>query len=437
MGSGNLFDSQVKRGGAIALADCNNFFVSCERAFSPQYRGCPALVLSNNDGCVVARSAEVKKLGIPMGTPLFKISSLVKKHKIKVFSSNYQLYADLSKRVVDTMRSVVPDVEVYSVDEAFLDLSKVDADKLYETGKQLRKAVIGSTGIPISVGIASSKTLAKIATDVGKSSGDGVCDFYNKSDDEIDKFLMNFEINDIWGVGRQLTKKLNDFGIKTAFDLKYGDKQMLKKRFSINIYRTIMELNGVSCYHFNMESKLQKSLAYTRSFGSPVKSREKLSAILANFTALACEKLRKQGGIARKIFVFARTSQFATPDKFFFKGIERDIGFHSVDTKYFLHEVEAVMKDIYKEGIEYKKAGIGLMDIVDASSVQLKLFESVTANENLTDNLVINVVDQLNEKWGRGCVMYGSALLAKENVTKRELISKRFTTDWGELLRVG
>jgi DNA polymerase V len=437
MGSSYTLDSQVKRGGAIALVDCNNFFVSCERAFAPKFRNKPALVLSNNDGCVVARSQEVKKLGVEMGVPLFKIDSLVKKHNIKVFSSNYQLYSDMSKRVVEAMRSVVDKVEVYSVDEAFIDLSEIESTKLATLGSEIRNRVHQWTGIPVSVGIAPTKTLAKIATEIGKGDGSGVCDMYNMPDSAVDNFLAKFEARDVWGIGRQITKQLATIGIKSALNVKYSDEQSMRRKFSVNIYKTVLELRGISCFPISIDSKLQKGIAYTRSFATPVTTQEKLFAILANFTALACEKLRKQGGIARQITVFARTSQFAPPDLFFYKGLDLNLGFHTNDTRHFLKQIEQIMPKLFVKNVKYKKAGVILGNILESSSMQYNLFGSTSDNIRLADDQVISAVDAINQKWGQGSVMYCSALLAKDNVTKRELISKRYTTDWGELLRVG
>ncbi|MEA3357076.1 MAG: Y-family DNA polymerase, partial [Patescibacteria group bacterium] len=294
----------------FALVDCNNFYVSCERVFNPKLRNVPVAVLTNNDGLIIARSPEVKSLGINMGIPLFKIQDLIQKHNIQVFSSNYELYGDMSHRVMQTLSQFTSKIEIYSIDEAFLDLVDVHVKDYESYGQNIRKIVMQWTGIPVSVGIAKTKTLAKAANEFAKKNTqtNGVLDLSHSRNSKVNEILMKIPVSDIWGIGRQYSKLLQRHNIKSALDLKRADQKWIRKKMTVTGLRTVLELNGQACLNLDEIQADKKRIASTRSFGNYVESIEEMSEAVSSYVSNACEKLRSQYSLASCITVFLRSN---------------------------------------------------------------------------------------------------------------------------------
>ncbi len=292
----------------IALVDCNSFYVSCERLFNPKIRKKPVVVLSNNDGCIISRSNEAKALGIKMGEPYFKAKDIIIKNDVNVFSSNYSLYGDLSRRVMRTLKRFNSDIEVYSIDEAFLDLSNFSDDEVEKVGKEIRSTVLKWTGIPTSIGIAKTKTLSKVANHIAKKKQSGVASLIGI--ENIDPILEKVEINDIWGVGKQLTKFYQQNGIYNAKQLKNKSNTWIKKCSNVLSSRTAMELRGIPCINLETTSSKRKSCVVSRSFGKRVERFQELKEAVANYCLNASEKIRSESLVAKAITVFVRTSPF-------------------------------------------------------------------------------------------------------------------------------
>jgi len=294
----------------FALVDCNNFYASCERLFRPDLEGKPIVVLSNNDGCVIARSNEAKALGIPMGAPEFKYRKQMKKQGIHVFSSNFPLYGDLSARVMNVLEQLSPSLEIYSIDEAFADMSSFGNYDLYEHGLEIRNRVLQWTGIPVSIGFARTKTLSKIANRVAKKTPKAKGAFVLDNQDKINSVLKKIEIGDVWGVGGKYAKSLKASGIKSAYDLAQADESWIRRKYSVVLQRTIRELKGDSCISIE-ELPEKKQLLVSRSFRERVTNYYQMRSLIAGYISRACEKLRKQKSVARSITVFIRTSPFS------------------------------------------------------------------------------------------------------------------------------
>ncbi|MFC1780305.1 Y-family DNA polymerase [Patescibacteria group bacterium] len=422
----------------FALLDCNNFFVSCERVFDPRLRDVPVMVLSNNDGCVVARSNEVKALGIKMGAPAFKCKDLIERHDIQVFSSNYTLYADMSRRVMDTLTKFVPDIEIYSIDEAFFTLQNMCNKNFEKLSKKIRKNVIRCTGIPVSIGVATSKVLAKAANEIAKKSQklDGVLDFTKLTENELDTYLNQIDVIDIWGIGSQYSKKLKQIGINTAKDLKYSESSWIKKKTNVMGERIILELKGISCYDLEQAPKHQKSICSSRSFGYPVIKETDMKEAVASYTAIAAEKLRKQSAYANVLIVYIKTNRFKIHDRKYSNAayIKLDEPTSStIDlTKYALYGLQK----IYKGGFRYKKAGVILDGIQPNNEIQLDIFNSYNHKVRRRENKLMRYIDMLNAKFGRGSLRLASEGVEKQWSMRRARLSKRFTTSWDELLEI-
>lgn len=307
---------------SIALIDVNNFYVSCERVFNPKLKNKPVVVLSNNDGCAVARSNEVKALGIGMGAPWFKFKDLAKQHGIVAYSSNYALYADMSNRVMSILRQFSPDQEIYSIDESFLDLTGFQHRNLVQYGHQMRQRVLQWTGLPVSVGIASTKTLAKLANHCAKKRAEfnGVCDFNCMSPQTLNTLLGQIAVGEIWGVGRKLAPQLESLGFKTVLDLKLANPETLRQKFSVVMEKTIRELNGVVCIELEEVTPKKQQIVSSRSFGKPVEDLESLSESISLYMTRAAEKLRKQSSYAGALHVYIRTSPFKLDQPFYSNG---------------------------------------------------------------------------------------------------------------------
>ena len=418
---------------AFALVDCNNFYASCERLFRPELNGQPVVVLSNNDGCIVARSNEAKALGMPMGAPLFKVKHLIARHKIHVFSSNYALYGDLSHRVMDVLRQMEPDVEVYSIDEAFIALPVTKVWDRVKYAAELRERVRKHVGIPVSIGIATTKTLAKIANRVAKKEAqfNGVFDLVGNS--QIDQVLEKIEVNDVWGIGGRSTEKLNNRGIYTALDLKRADDTWIRKQLTVVGARTVMELNGISCISIENAPACPKSIMTSRSFGHPVTDFEDLREAVITFVSIAGAKLRKQGVEAGALNLFISTGPFDEKAQY---SNNQTITLHqpTSSTPELITAALQGLKSLYRSGYRYRKAGIMLAGIVQQGySRQLDLF-SFSQPAVKEDKELMTALDKINSKWGRSTIQYGMTTAEEKPWSMQQTRkSPAYTTNWQEL----
>ena len=404
----------------IALVDCNSFYVSCERLFNPSIIKKPVIVLSNNDGCVISRSVEAKLLGIKMGEPYFKVEKIVKKNDVKVFSSNYSLYGDISRRVMKTLKQFSPQIEIYSIDEAFLNLSSVKDENLLDHGNKIRKTILKWTGIPTSIGIASTKTLSKAASHIAKKERSGIVSLINSK--KIDKFLMKIKINDIWGVGKQLTKFYTKNGIDTAYQLKNVSNGWIKKNTNVFGSRTAMELKGISCIPLDVHEEKRKNCCVSRSFGKKVTNLEELKESVTTHCLNAAEKIRSDNQTAKKITVFIRTSPFQKDKNYYAKAKDIDLAFRTNDSIELVKTALVALKCIYKDGYRYQKTGIILSNLKDVDFYRKNLFSTINSDEKRKK--LMKAIDHTNTKYGRDALSIAQAGLKKRWNIKRQHSSK-------------
>ncbi|WP_353514480.1 translesion error-prone DNA polymerase V subunit UmuC [Vibrio cholerae] len=418
----------------FALVDCNNFYASCEKLFRPDLKDTPVVVLSNNDGCVVARSREAKLLGIKMGVPVFQIKAEMQRHGILAFSSNYALYADLSSRVMRTLEEMAPRVEVYSIDEAFLDLTGIEsAISLVEFGQQVRERIGQWIGITVCVGIAPTKTLAKLANHAAKKypATQGVVDLTNP--DRQRRLLALVPVDDVWGVGRRLSKRLNALGITTALDLANASPRAIRDQFSVVLERTVRELNGESCIELEEIPPTKKQIVCSRSFGAKVTQFELLREAVCEYATRATEKLRKEQQQAKVMTVFIRTSPFKDNEPQYSNSASGELLIPSCDTRDFIELANHLLKRIWKDGFRYAKAGVMLSDFYDPGMFQPGLFDDVSTRSN--SQQLMSVLDTINQS-GAGKVFFAGQGTKKDWSMKREHLSPAYTTRWDQLPRV-
>lgn len=365
---------QTKR--AIALIDANNFYCKCECVFNSFLIGKPVGVASNNDGCVVARSEELKALGVKMGEPVFKMKQLIKQYGIIILSSNYPLYADMSNRLMSILSMFSPDQEIYSIDESFLDLTAFQSRNLVEYGQQMRERIIKWIGLPVCVGIGSTKTLAKLANHCAKKRPqfNGVCNFNDMHAAELDALLNDVHVSEIWGVGRKLAPRLEAMGYRTVLDLKRANSAALRQQFSVVMQKTIHELNDIVCIELEDVTPPKKQILSSRSFGHPVTDYNSLAESITMYVSRAAEKLRKQQSFAGSIYVYIRTSPFRPDDPFYSKGMTIPMPSPTDDTRQLVKVALWGLKQIYKANFNYAKAGVMLSELVPSEGVQIDLF---------------------------------------------------------------
>jgi DNA polymerase V len=420
----------------FALCDGNNFYVSCERVFKPALINRPVVVLSNNDGCVVARSAEAKELGIKMGVPWFQVRHLEKKAGLIAMSSNYPLYADMSHRMMTILGSYAPEQEVYSIDESFLDLTAVHSD-LTAYGHTMRSHVLQWLGLPTCVGIAPTKTLAKLANHVAKKNlgrdWGGVCDYQALPPVKQDYLLARIEAGDVWGVGRKLAKALSEMGIHTALELRNARAADLRKRFSVVLERTVLELQGVACFKMESEVANRQQIVCSRSFGAPVLEEAELAEALSEFCTRAGERLRGQDSVAGRMQVFIQTSAFRKKDKQYSNALTLPFATPTSDTRQLVSTALAGLKTLYRPGFNYAKAGVMLLDLQPPGVVQLGLDFDANTPERVTKAMV--AMDALNARFGKGTVVVGTAAPRTEQgwQMQQSRRSPDYTTDWNQL----
>ena len=413
----------------IALIDCNSFYVSCERLFNPKIKNVPVVVLSNNDGCVISRSTEAKKIGIKMGEPYFKVKELVKKNNVQIFSSNYSLYGDLSRRVMKVLKGFSDKIEIYSIDEAFIDLSHIKDENIEDYGKRIRERVLKWTGIPTSVGISCTKTLSKVANHVAKKNKTGV--IFLK--DNIDDVLKNFDISDIWGVGRQLSKLYIKNGINNAYKLKNISNSWVKKSTNVLGAKTVMELRGISCINLETEETKRKSCCVSRSFGKKIESLNKLKESITTHCLNAAEKIRNDNQTTRSITVFIRTSPFDKNRKYYSNSLTIDLPVATNNSLELVKVAIEGLKKIYKYGYFYQKTGIILSKLSEAGEKNLNLLTPILENKSQT---LMKAIDVTNAKYGRNVISVAQAGINNSWKMRREHSSKIDTASFDSLPKI-
>jgi DNA polymerase V len=414
-----------------ALVDCNNFYASCERAFNPKLIGKPVVVLSNNDGCVIARSNEAKSY-VPMGAVAFKFKKVFQENNINVFSSNYALYGDMSNRVMNILSTYTPDIEIYSIDEAFMQFKGFENDKLVPYGLDIKNKVFQYTKIPISIGIAPTKALSKVANKIAKKFPEKTAGVYSiDSEEKRIKALKWLPIEEVWGIGRKISKKLQAIYVKTAYDFTQLPDAFVRKEFSVVGLRLKHELEGKSTLSLE-QVRRKKNIATTRSFSKNILELEELKERVSTFAASCAHKLRKQGSVCQAMLVFVHTNGHRKELPQYSRNIVVKLPYpsHSDITlsKYAIKGLEL----IYKEGFAYKKAGVIVMDLVPENEIQHNLF----MNENPKHKELMQTIDQLNQSLGTKKIKLARQNIQKTWVMRQEKLSPRYTTSWNELLEV-
>jgi len=417
---------------AIALVDCNNFYVSCERLFQPVLEGKPVVVLSNNDGCVVSRSQEVKNLGLKMAVPWFQLKDIARQHGIIARSSNYSLYADLSNRVMSLLSRFSPSQEIYSIDESFLELTGIPVNHT-DYGQQIRRTIRQYVGIPVCVGIASSKTLAKLANHVAKKNPRyaGVCDFNGMSEAELHGLLASIDAGEVWGIGRRSTGRLREMGIHTVLDLQRTPAKQLRAKFSVVFERIVEELNGVACLELDQVMAAKQQIICSRSFGTLTSRLPDLEQAVIAYTTRAAEKLRQQRSLASGIQVYIRTNPHKERDPQYQQAILMPLPDPTDDTRLFGRAALHGLRRIYRSGYAYQKAGIMLAGIIPASSRPHSLFDNVPGQEK--SHALMGTLDRINRSMGSGTIKFLGEGIDKPWAMRRQNVSKRYTTEWDEL----
>lgn len=412
----------------FALADCNNFFVSCERVFRPDLEGCPVIVLSRNDGCAIARSNEAKALGIKMGDPLFKIRDIVKRHNVHIFSGNMSLYADFSRRVRSVLREWAPSVEVYSIDEAFLDLRGVDAD-FDSWARELSSHCRRLTGIPISVGVAPTKTLAKIASKLCKQYPKlrGGC--YMHRQEDIEKVLRKFPIEDVWGIGRRHTPRLKALGINTAWDFCSVSEEWVRNRMGITGVRTWRELHGIPSIEFEHAVAAKQSICNSRSFSSEIYDLAELQEQVAKFAAMTAEKLREQGSLCSQLMVFAATNRFRQDASQQWGNAIVPLPTPSNSTLELVRHAREAISEIFISGHGYKKAGVVATHITPIEGSMAPMFEGDKYEQH---RRLMRAMDSINRQSGCQAVVVASQGMGSVKAFSDHR-SPRYTTCWSEI----
>ena len=413
----------------IALIDCNSFYVSCERLFNPKIQKVPVVVLSNNDGCVISRSTEAKRIGIKMGEPYFKVKELVKRNNVQIFSSNYALYGDISRRVMKVLKGFSDKIEIYSIDEAFIDLTHVKNELAEEYGKKIRERVLKWTGIPTSVGISNTKTLSKVANHVAKKNKAGVV-YLN---DNIDEVLKNFNISDVWGVGKQLSKLYLKNGIDNALKLKNISNSWVKKSTNVLGAKTVMELRGIPCIQLDTEEAKRKSCCVSRSFGKKVESLEKLKESITTHCLNAAEKIRNDKQTTRSITVFIRTSPFDKNRKYYSNSLTIDLPIATNNSLELVKTAIEALKRIYKYGYFYQKAGVILSKLNEAGEKELNLLTPILEKKS---QKLMKAMDLTNSKYGRNVISVAQAGINNSWKMRREHSSKIDTASFDSLPKI-
>ena len=416
---------------SFALVDCNNFYASCERIFNPKLIGRSIVVLSNNDGCIIARSAEAKALGIRMGEPYFKAKQVIKKNNVKVFSSNYALYGDISQRVMETLSTFSPDVEIYSIDEAFLGFNGFKNYELNTYCRYIREKVKKWVGIPVSIGLSETKTLAKIANHLAKKNlnYEGVCILKNKF--SIDKALRETEINNVWGIGRSSSIFLKRYNVRTAKDFTLLDRQWIKKNMGVVGEKIYFELQGVSCLDLELISSNKKSCCVSRSFSKPVEKLNDLEESISNYGTRVAEKIRDEKLTTQSMSVFVLTNHFNKREKQYSNSIRLQLPFPTNDSIKIVKRALEGIRQIYRSGYRYKKTGIILYELNKKSQIR-----GLLDTDRDQSDPMMKTIDQINYRYGNSTIKLASEGIEKKWAMKRGKVSPCYTTCFDELIEV-
>lgn len=416
----------------FALVDVNNFYVSCQRVFEPSLEGRPVVVLSNNDGCVVARSAEVKALGVKMGAPWHQLHELVRQHGIIAFSSNYALYADMSNRVMCVLSRFAPRQEIYSIDECFLDLQGMP-ENFTRLGQEIRQTVRRWVGLPVCVGIAPTKTLAKLCNHLAKTRPEftGVAEWGQLTPEQRQQFMRAEPAGEVWGIGRQLSKRLAQEGIHTILDVKTTDSERIRQAYGVVLQRTVLELNGISCIELDEQAPDKQQILCSRSFGQAITNEQHLGEAISTYVARAAEKLRQQGSVAGAISVFIRTNPFRERDPQYSQHLLMPLTQASDDTLLLTKAALWILKRIYRPGYSYAKAGVMLTELQPRSGIQGDLF--LQGADPLKRATLNETMDQINRQWGRGTLRVASAGFDQGWKMRQNHVSRHWTTRWAEI----
>ena len=418
----------------IGLVDCNNFYASCERVFNPSLIGKPVVVLSNNDGCVISRSNEAKAIGIKMGVPAFEIKKEIEKHQIKVFSSNYTLYGDMSQRVMTSLNQFASEIEIYSIDEAFLDFRGFKYCNLNEHGKQIVKTITKNTGIPISIGIAPTKTLAKIANKIAKKNPANRGVFVLNNEQKILQVIKQFPVDDIWGVGKHYAEFLKKHNINTAFDFTQMPKAWVQKHLTVVGVRMWNELQGNPQIKLELVTPPKKTICTSRSFGNMLTAYAPIEEAVANHVARCSEKLRNQNSCAQVLMVFLHTNQHRKDLPQYAKNIVINLPVASNSTIELIHYAKKGLQLIFKEGYRYKKAGIIVSEIIPENTVQQNLFDHTDRNKQAA---TMQALDKINSKFGRDKMRIAAQGFDRKWKLRQEQLSPCYTTRLSDILTIG
>ena len=415
----------------IALVDCNSFYVSCERLFNPSIIKKPVVVLSNNDGCIISRSTEAKVLGIKMGEPYFKVERIVKKNNVKIFSSNYSLYGDISRRVMKTLKQFSPQIEIYSIDEAFLNFKGFKASELRAYCLHIRRTIKQWVGIPVSIGVSSTKTLSKVANHLAKKNPEleGVCIL--KDSKKIDEALKRIEIKDVWGIGKRLSKFLNRQGIKTVKQFVDLDRRWVRKNMGVVGGKTQMELKGISCLDLELLPSTRKSCCVSRSFSQPIENIEELMESVASYGSRVAEKIREENLVSQLMSVFVLTNHFSKKEKQYSNSIRLQFDFPTNNSSLIVKKAVEGVKSIFRSGYRYKKAGVILYELHDASSVRGLLDYDREQSE-----LLMKSLDEINLRYGSSTLRLAAEGIKKKWSLQKKKISPCYTTRFDELMIV-
>lgn len=416
----------------FALVDCNNFYTSCEKLFFPSLENEPVVVLSNNDGCVISRSEEAKSIGIKMGVPVFEIVNIIEKHGVHVFSTNYALYGDISQRVMNTLAQLVPDIEIYSIDEAFLNLSAFPENELNSVGHKIKETVEKWTGISVSVGIGSTKTLAKVANHLAKKNAThkGVLFFDNQV--IRDHLLKTVKVGDVWGVGEKFTRFFNHSNLFTALDLQKSDENRIKEKLGVVGQRIVLELRGIVCYPMDENPGTKKEICTSRSFGHALETYLELEEATTNYVARTAQKLREAKGLAQSLLVFIMTNKYATgPQYVNYKIVKLPLA--SNQTAELIHYARIALKALFRSGYKYKKSGVIVSEVIPDNGIQSALWDDKDRSKK---QKLVNVIDKINQKAGNDKVKF-AVMGEEENWKMRQhSLSPKYTTQWKGILIV-
>ncbi len=417
----------------FALVDCNNFFVSCERIFRPDLADKPVVVMSSNDGCAVARSNQAKAIGIPMGAPLFKYKDIIKENNVILFSANFHLYGDISRRITKLLSGQIPIMEVYSIDESFLDISDIEINDYEQWGRALRDMIFRHVGVPVSIGIGPTKTLAKLASELAKKSS-------NKNGVAIlgaqDERLSEIKIEDIWGIGRKNAPKFRIEGFGNALDIAKASRPTIRQiAGSVMGERLFLELNGTACYSIKITAKPQKMISATRTFGHDTNEINDVQSAIASLVARASFNLRKDHQIAQRISVFVTSSRFKNDYSKYSKSLQ--LNYPSSNTGQLISIANQLFLDIFDSHVQYHRAGVVLSDLVSASKIpQIGLFDPEETLSQSSKNKFMKNIDNINKRYGREKIHYATQDISRKWLPRKRDVSPDYTTDWQQLPKI-